>query len=419
MANVSSSELLHDPDPQTLDHLPHCWYPDCNPFAFPSTSFIRSPISLVDAVGPGSCDSDWVSDTDSNSDRDVSCFVTDLFDRRSSEQPSNCCADGDWGSGGFEDGDEIGLVFGFDSDRQVSVLEIGEHSGLRGVEDSRSDGLRIVGFDSESESDDGDVEVLGIDSGNSSCNGNSNYSVSDWNRHVRWDSICLEDQRSLYEDFDWEEVEEGRNIERENPRTVFDDDEIEELSVASGFSTIVEEPLEEEAFRNHEWQILLAINNLALNASLERGSDADTDADYSYFAVQDDMYTVELDTFFGQLIESENALKGSPPAAKNVVENLPLVKLTVEELQKEDDVVVCAVCKEKILVDEEVKKLPCCHYYHGDCIMPWLSIRNTCPVCRYELPTDDPDYERRKSERAASRGMSRNSQVRSNFELFI
>ncbi|KAF3443972.1 hypothetical protein FNV43_RR13662 [Rhamnella rubrinervis] len=417
MANVSSSQRLHDPDPQTLDHLAHMWYPDCNPFAFPSTSFIRSPMSLVDDVGPGSCDSDWFSDTDSNSDRDVSCFVTDLFDRRSSEQPSNCCSDGDWGTGGFEDGDEIGLVFGFDSDRQVSVLEIGEHSGLHGVEDSRSDGLRIVGFDSESESDDGDVEVLGIDSGNSNGNRNSDYSVSDWNSHVRWDSICLEDQRSLYEDFEWEEVEEGRNNERENPRTAFDGDEVEELSVASGFSTIVGEPLEEEeALRNHEWQILLAINNLALNASLERGSDADTAADYSYFAVQDDMYTVEFDTFFGQFIESENALKGSPPAAKNVVENLPLVKLTMEELQKEDNVVVCAVCKEKILVDEEVKKLPCCHYYHGDCIVPWLSIRNTCPVCRYELPTDDPVYERRKSERAASAGMSR---VTSNFEFFI
>lgn len=418
MANVSSSELRHDPDPQTLDHPPpHWWYPDCNPFAF---SFTPSPISLVDAVGPGSCDSDWFSDTDSHSDSDVSCLVTDLFDRRSSEQPPDCWVAGEW-SGGCVDADEVGLVSGFESDTRVSVREIGEHSGgLRGADDSRSDGLRIAGFDSESESDDGVVEVLGLDSGNSSGNGNGNHSVSDWNRPARWDSVCLEDQRSAFEDFDWEEVEEGRNNNgRGSPRTVFDDFQVEELSVESGFSAIVEEPFEEEeaeAFRNHGWQILLAINNLALNASLERGSDAAfADDGYAYYAAHDEMSVEEMDILFEQYLEGEIVARGSPPAAKSVVESLPIVKLTMEELQKDNGGVVCAVCKEKILADEEVKKLPCCHYYHGDCIVPWLGIRNTCPVCRYELPTDDPGYERRKRGTAASPGIGGNLQLRSSF----
>lgn len=67
----------------------------------------------------------------------------------------------------------------------------------------------------------------------------------------------------------------------------------------------------------------------------------------------------------------------------------------------------CAICKDEIVVAEEkVTRLPCKHYYHKECIVPWLGIRNTCPVCRYELPTDDLEYERkRRSQRGLARDL--------------
>ncbi|KAJ8762168.1 hypothetical protein K2173_007322 [Erythroxylum novogranatense] len=103
------------------------------------------------------------------------------------------------------------------------------------------------------------------------------------------------------------------------------------------------------------------------------------------------------------LAESDGGRRGAPPAAKSAVSALPTVSIMSEK-----DIVVCAVCKDMVNVGETVTKLPCGHGYHGDCIVPWLGSRNSCPVCRFELPTDDPEYEdeRKNRVRAAASGAS-------------
>lgn len=79
---------------------------------------------------------------------------------------------------------------------------------------------------------------------------------------------------------------------------------------------------------------------------------------------------------------------GAPPAAKSAVETLRMRVIGSEEKSYE-----CVVCKDAVGVGEVAKELPCGHGYHGDCIVHWLRTRNSCPVCRYELGTDDADYE--------------------------
>lgn len=43
--------------------------------------------------------------------------------------------------------------------------------------------------------------------------------------------------------------------------------------------------------------------------------------------------------------------------------------------------------------------MPCDHLFHEPCIRAWLSRSNACPLCRYELPTDNPEYNRGVEER--------------------
>nr|ABR17130.1 unknown [Picea sitchensis] len=73
-------------------------------------------------------------------------------------------------------------------------------------------------------------------------------------------------------------------------------------------------------------------------------------------------------------------------------------------------VIMCAICMDSLSVGELVKRLPCLHRYHVDCILPLLSSRNLCPLCRYELPTnelptDDPAYEEQRKQGASSRNI--------------
>ncbi|CAL0313410.1 unnamed protein product [Lupinus luteus] len=100
-----------------------------------------------------------------------------------------------------------------------------------------------------------------------------------------------------------------------------------------------------------------------------------------------------LEQLIQHLAENDPNRYGTPPASKNAVEGLPEIAITEELLDSDSS--QCAVCKDTFELNEIVKQLPCKHIYHSDCILPWLEMHNSCPVCRYELPTDDPDYEQR------------------------
>ncbi|KAL8154421.1 hypothetical protein V2J09_012181 [Rumex salicifolius] len=83
--------------------------------------------------------------------------------------------------------------------------------------------------------------------------------------------------------------------------------------------------------------------------------------------------------------------RGAPPASESFVNNLP--RVFINPNQKKPNEVSCAVCKDPMFIGSEAIQLPCLHLYHPCCILPWLARRNTCPLCRHQLPTDDMDFD--------------------------
>lgn len=88
----------------------------------------------------------------------------------------------------------------------------------------------------------------------------------------------------------------------------------------------------------------------------------------------------------------------APPASKVAIENLDEVKITTNGGQ-------CHVCLKEYEPDEVIKKMPCKHEFHSSCLIAWLIKTNSCPLCRHELPTDNPLYEeyRKEKKRAKER----------------
>ena len=94
--------------------------------------------------------------------------------------------------------------------------------------------------------------------------------------------------------------------------------------------------------------------------------------------------------------------KGPPPASEQWIRRLPTVVVIREDFLDETNR-HCSICFEENLVGDRVARLPCGHLYHRNCIIDWLKVRCTCPICRYELPTAEPDYEEGRIERMSLR----------------
>jgi E3 ubiquitin-protein ligase RNF115/126 len=65
----------------------------------------------------------------------------------------------------------------------------------------------------------------------------------------------------------------------------------------------------------------------------------------------------------------------------------------------------CPVCQDEYGLGSVVARLPCRHLFHDACVTAWLVKHATCPICRFELATDDGAQmpERAETQRGRAR----------------
>ncbi|KAF5204987.1 E3 ubiquitin-protein ligase rduf1 [Thalictrum thalictroides] len=83
-----------------------------------------------------------------------------------------------------------------------------------------------------------------------------------------------------------------------------------------------------------------------------------------------------------------------PPASKAAIDQLPTIVIASSHVRDESH---CAVCTDEFELGTVAREMPCKHIYHPHCILPWLSMKNSCPVCRHELPVAEGHGSRSSS----------------------
>ena len=84
---------------------------------------------------------------------------------------------------------------------------------------------------------------------------------------------------------------------------------------------------------------------------------------------------------------------------KAIVSSLPKRRITVVEIEKnrerrlshaqDEGLSACLVCLTEYEDNEEIRTMPCLHFFHRRCIDKWLlECGSKCPICKFDVRRD-------------------------------
>ncbi|CAL9085792.1 unnamed protein product [Musa acuminata var. zebrina] len=179
-----------------------------------------------------------------------------------------------------------------------------------------------------------------------------------------------------------ENAEQDRDLEtilRRRRRTTA----ILQLLQALGEGSRTESDGGDESERDRAHMVLINLLNSAMEGSLGANQSRGQSSSDGRAGVPLGDYFLGpgLDLLLQHLAENDPNCYGTPPAGKAAVEAMPTVKI--------EESMSCSICLEELEAGAEAREMPCKHKFHGGCILPWLELHSSCPVCRFQLATDE------------------------------
>jgi len=115
-----------------------------------------------------------------------------------------------------------------------------------------------------------------------------------------------------------------------------------------------------------------------------------------------------LDRIISQLMEQYQPRSAAPGVSEQEIDALPLIEITESHINEKTD---CPICRDGFKLGEKVPQLRCHHFFHKECITPWVKVNGTCPVCRATVRQTD---NQNSNEPLSSNSPSTNSNPNSN-----
>jgi len=82
-----------------------------------------------------------------------------------------------------------------------------------------------------------------------------------------------------------------------------------------------------------------------------------------------------------QFLRNDPNRYGAAPAEQESINKLKEITFCSETCKTKE----CSICQEDYNEGEILSDLPCAHNFHKKCVTQWLTLHNSCPVCRKSL----------------------------------
>lgn len=202
---------------------------------------------------------------------------------------------------------------------------------------------------------------------------NVKLATTEFDNEYRNDDETAIDETKVEEERDDDEAEEERRRREEAESEALARQLMEEEAMASYNQSTAFLQDNVDQYSEEDLAALRAIMTEEENATAEANAMDDSEMTYETL--------LQLGERIGDVKSERWAMK-----AKKEIAKLPSLKFCKETMAKGKDEndcgVKCLVCQFPYEESENVRKLPCGHYFHDECIDQWLSAKDFCPYCR-------------------------------------